>query len=368
MKIIGNIRQAIEEKGFITIAQFMSEAMYNIHEGYYIRHNPIGKNGDFITSPEISQLFGEMIGIYCANLWIKMGGPAQFNLVELGPGHATLMDDLLRATKHIRGFHQACKINFVEKNQRLIKIQKEKLSKYEISINWFDNVYALPDNLPLIMFANEFFDCLPINQYMKSRNTWYEQTIGLNGTEFCLANSPISNQLNESLNTEYPHAQERAILEICYPALEIVQHITKLLQKTSGSLLIIDYGYDYNPLKRVVYDSTLQAVMNHKFHPIFSDIGRADLTSHVDFFALRQSAIANGCLAKEVSTQREFLCNLGIIFRAELLKSKVGAAEASIIESELKRLIDIDQMGNLFKVMNIYSKDLKDIFTNETIF
>lgn len=362
MKIIGNIRQAIEEKGSITIAQFMSEAMYNIHEGYYIHHNPIGKKGDFITAPEISQLFGEMIGVYCADLWIKMGQPEKFNLVEFGPGQATLMDDLLRATKHVRGFHKACNIHFVEKNKRLITIQKEKLSNYNLPINWHDNVYALPNDLPLIMVANEFFDCLPINQYIKSRDVWYEQTVGLNSAEFCLVQLPISNQLSESLNLEHPNAKDRAIVEICYPALEIIQHITKLLQKASGSLLIIDYGYDYSPLKRIIYDSTLQAVKNHKFHPIFSDIGRADLTSHVDFFALRQSAVANYCLAKESITQREFLFNLGIIFRAELLKSKSSPSQSFNIELGLRRLIDDDQMGKLFKAMTIYSKDLSKVF------
>lgn len=362
MKIIGNIRQAIEEKGFITVAQFMSEAMYNIHEGYYIHHNPIGRNADFITAPEISQLFGEMLGVYCADLWIKMGSPKKFNLVEFGPGHATLMDDLLRATKNVRGFHQACNVHFVERNKRLISIQKAKLVNYDLSINWHDSVYTLSSDFPLIMVANEFFDCLPINQYIKSNNIWYEQAIGLNGPEFCFIKFPIHSQLSEALNLEHPNAKDGAIVENCYPALEIIQHITKLLQKVSGSLLIIDYGYDYNSLQRISYNSTLQAVKEHKFHPIFNDIGRVDLTSHVDFFALRQSALANHCLAKESISQREFLFNLGIIFRAELLKSKANPSQAITIESGLRRLVDVDQMGKLFKVMPIYSKDLSKVF------
>lgn len=358
MKIIGNIRQAISENGSISIAQFMSEAMYNIHEGYYINNNPIGKNGDFITAPEISQLFGEMLGVYSADLWIKMGKPANFNLVELGPGQATLMSDLLRATKHIEGFHQACNIHLIEKNKRLIKIQKAKLAKYNLPITWHNSVYALPNDLPIIMLANEFFDCLPINQYIKSGNTWHEQAVSINGTEFCFTQLPISTQKSESLNAEHPNAKDRAIVEICYPAIEIIQHITKLFKNTPGGLLIIDYGYDLNPLNRTAYDSTLQAVMNHKFHPIFSDIGRADLTAHVDFFALRQTAIVNHCFAEESISQKEFLFNLGILFRAQLLKSKSNPSQAKMIESGLRRLIDDDQMGKLFKAMTIYSKDL----------
>jgi len=362
MKIIGNLRQAIEENGFITIAQFMNEAMYNIHEGYYINYDPIGKSKDFITSPEISQLFGEMIGIYCADLWIKMNKPAKFYLVELGPGHATLMDDLLRATKNIEGFHEACEINFVEKNNRLIKIQQDKLSKYNIPKNWYKNIYELPNDLPIIMFANEFFDCLPINQYIKIKDTWHEQTVSLNDTEFSLSYMPISFQLNESLNAEYVHAKNRAIVEVCYPAIEIIQHITNMFQKTPGSLLIIDYGYNHKSIERTAFISTLQAVKNHKYHPIFSDIGRADLTAHVDFNALKQSALANNSLTNDAITQREFLTQLGIILRAELLKRKANPAEVSIIDSGLHRLIDSSQMGNLFKAMSIYSKDLKTHF------
>lgn len=360
MKIIGNIRQALDEKGHITIPEFISEAMYNIHEGYYIKTDPIGKTGDFITAPEISQLFGEMIGVYSADLWIKMGQPKEFNLVELGPGHGTLMDDLLRSTKNVPGFHQACRVHFVEKNKRLIQVQKSKLSKYKIPFNWHQNVYNLPNDLPMIVIANEFFDCLPINQYIKIDNQWFEQAIALNNTEFSFIQIPINLDLSISLDNDHPNAKSWDIIEICYPALEIIQHFAKLFQYIPGSMLIIDYGYDEDPKTRKNYNSTLQAIKDHKFHPIFQDIGRADITAHVDFLALRQSSIINQCLSTKSVTQREFLLNLGIALRAEILKNVSQPTVAKTIQHGLDRLIAPDQMGNLFKAMIIYSKDLSE--------
>lgn len=351
MKIIGNIRQEIEKNGAISVAQFMNEAMYNIHEGYYINNDPLGKNGDFITAPEISQLFGEMLGIYCVDQWHKMGSPIKFNLVELGPGRATLMEDMLRATKHVKGFHQALNIHLVDRNKRLITIQKNKLSPYKLPLTWHDKVNSLPNELPLIILANEFFDCLPINQYVRFQNIWHEQVIILNGTEFSFGRSPISSQLKESLKIEHPNSQDYSVVELCYPAIEIMQILADKIKKASGLLLIIDYGYDINPLHRNSYISSLQAVKNHQFYPVFSDIGRVDLTAHVDFFALKQSALVNGLKVEGNFTQGDFLQSLGISFRAELLKKNANPVQIDEINSGLDRLINPKEMGNLFKAM-----------------
>ncbi len=358
MKIIGNIRQAIEDFGSITMAQFMSEAMYNLNEGYYIRNSPIGKNGDFITSPEISQLFGEMLGIYSVDLWIKLGKPEKFNLVELGPGRATLMDDLLRATKHVEGFHQAINIHFVETNQRLMEVQKQRLKHYNLPYKWHDKVYSLPNNLPLIILANEFFDCLPINQYVREKDVWYERSVTLNLQEYHIIKTPIPTSLSDSLNIEHINSKDLSIVEICYPALEIIRHLAEIFRTTSGYLLAIDYGYDIDPLNRKSYNHTLQAVKNHKYHPIFNDIGRADLTAHVDFFALKKSALANHCKVSGSVTQGDFLKNLGINIRAEMLKKNANLQTQKEIDLGLNRLISEKQMGELFKTIAIYSKNL----------
>lgn len=358
MKIIGNIRKTIEERGSISMAQFMAEAMYDSNKGYYINNNPIGKNGDFITAPEISQLFGEMLGIYCADSWMKLGKPDKFNLVELGPGRATLMSDLLRATKHIPGFHQACSIHLMDTNKHLINIQKERLSSYDIKCMWHNNIYSIPKDDPLIIIANEFFDCLPINQYIKIIDYWYEQSVGLKNQEFYLIHTAMSKIFSDTFNKEYPKAKDRAIIEISREGEKIIQYLSSLLKDTPGYLLMIDYGYDYKPLKRTAFGGSLQAIKDHKYHPIFSDVGNADLTSHVDFYALKKAAKVYDVQAFGSVEQGKFLKELGIQTRANLLKKNATPPQIEEINISLRRLIDSDQMGKLFKAVSIVSKDL----------
>ncbi len=358
MKIRGNIRQAIEQAGSITMAQFMSEAMYDSNEGYYVKHNPIGKNGDFITAPEISQLFGEMLGVYCVDCWVKMNRPARFNLVELGPGRASLMDDLLRATKHVQGFHKALNLHLVDSNHPLIIIQKQRLAPYDINCTWHQAVYSLPNDDPLIIIANEFFDCLPINQYIKHKNAWYEQAVGLHAEEFYSLQTALPKIFSETLNMEHPNAKNGAVVEICRAAEEIIQHLSKLLHKSMGYLLAIDYGYDYEPTERESYSSSMQAIKNHRFHPIFNDVGQADLTAHVDFYALKKAATINNVQVAGSITQGEFLKKLGIQIRAKSLRDNATLAQQEEIDSGCSRLIDNKQMGKLFKAITVFSRGL----------
>lgn len=352
------IRQLITEKGSISIAKFMEVAMYDKHHGYYINSNPIGKDGDFITAPEISQLFGEMIGIHCVEKWIRMGKPAKFNLVELGPGKGTLMMDCLRATKHLSDFFQALNVHLVDTNQTLIELQKQTLKGYKVS--WHNDISTIPTNLPLIIIANEFFDCLPINRYIKNQGRWYEQHVSIipRAEEFCLTQIPTDSTFSESLSLEHPNSKHGAIVEICYPAVKIMQQLASIFKKTPGSILIIDYGYDYDPLVRKSYHGSLQAVKDHKFHPIFSNISRTDLTAHVDFFALKMTASTNFCKTLGTITQREFLQNLGINIRAANLKKNATLPQRIEIDSGLDRLINPSQMGNLFKVLEVFSNHL----------
>jgi NADH dehydrogenase [ubiquinone] 1 alpha subcomplex assembly factor 7 len=348
------IKQIIKKEGSITIARFMEAAMYDSEHGYYIHSSPIGKYGDFITAPEISQLFGEMIGIYCADKWINMGQPKKFNLVELGPGKATLMIDLLRATKHISGFHEACQIHLVDTNDYLIEFQKEVLKPYKVT--WHKDIYSLPIDDPLIIIANEFFDCLPVNQYILKNNIWHERSVVMNqAQEFEYIETDISKELSETLKDTHPNVKENDIIEICYSARQIVKHIAECLQKASGYLLAIDYGYDIDPLSRKSYESTIQAIKNHKFHSIFSDIGKADITAHVDFDSLRKIGVDNSCQASAPITQRDFLQGLGIHIRAEMIKKNASLEQQRIIDSGLERLTHPKQMGELFKVLEVHS-------------
>ncbi len=354
-----NIRQIIEESGSITIAQFMEFAMYDAKHGYYVNKNPIGKDADFITAPEVSQLFGEMVGVYCVDKWMKLGKPKKINLVELGPGRGTLMMDALRATKHVKGFHEAINIHLVETNNYLREAQRELLKNYKI--NWYHEVYAIPDNIPLIIIANEFFDCLPINQYIRHENGWQECSVSImpKGEEFFLMHTPILAHFSESLTKEYPKSKYGSIVEICYPAISIMQQLASLLNKAGGYLLAIDYGYYHDPLERIHFNGTLQGIKNHQFNPIFSDIGYSDLTAHVDFYALKQCALVNFCSVKEIVTQRDFLLKMGVEFRAEQLLAKAKShEEIHEINAGLTRLISPAQMGNLFKVLEISSQGL----------
>jgi len=314
------LRQIIEEKGHVTIAQFMEIAMYDSVNGYYLTQEPIGKDADFITAPEVSQLFGEIIGIYCLEKWMELGSPKKFNLIELGPGRATLMLDLIRATKHVKAFAKALQIHLVDTNIRLVEVQRQRLKEY--SPTWHKDISTIPTNEPMIIIANEFFDCLPINRYIKRKNDWYEQVVSLMPKEgdFCFSYLPTLALFNETMNLEHPNAKDGAIVEICYPAQKLIRDFADKFAQQNGVMLIIDYGYDLDSLNRVAYNGSLQAVKEHKFHPVLNNIGRADITAHVDFFELKKTAIANFCFCSETITQGEFLKKYGINLRAKMLK------------------------------------------------
>ena len=341
-----HIKDLIKKNGPIKVSKFMELAMYHPDNGYYVTGNPLGKDGDFITAPEISQLFGEMIGVYSVDKWIKLGEPKKFNLVELGPGKGTLMMDLLGATKHVSGFNQAMQIHLVDTNQNLIETQKNKLKEFDVT--WHKDIYSLPDDYPIIIIANEFFDCLPINQYIKENGLWYERLININYNGDLFFTKVITND-------EFPINQEDgSVIEISLPTLNIMQHLLSLINKKSGNILIVDYGYQDNPFTRNYCCETLQAIKGHKFHSIFKDVGSADLTAHVNFFALCEEAIKNSCKVN-MMTQGEFLQNLGINIRAQMLKGKANDIEKKDIDYSLNRLVSEKEMGVLFKVLEVFS-------------
>lgn len=352
-----NIHQLIKDNGYLTISALMEE----IVPYYYNHSNSLGANGDFITSPEISQLFGEMIGVWCVVKWQQMGSPKKFAIVELGAGRGTLLNDLLRATKNVINFHSSLAIHIVDKSEKLKKIQWKNLSKWEnIPINWHDDINHLP-KIPTIIIANEFFDALPINQYYKIKNDWYEIVVSSNAIygDTCFSYIPAPKNISDILNDEHPNAKHRSIVEISPHSTEIVKILADHINNNRGCCLIIDYGYDYDKETRTYYNSTLQAVKNHKFHPILKDIGTADITAHVDFNAITNIVKQRECKYIKTITQKEFLVSLGIIHRAEnLIKiAKTGEQKNQILEG-LNRLISEKQMGNLFKVLIFSDKTL----------
>lgn len=335
MSLEALIKSRIREHGPMSIAEFMALALTHPDYGYYMRGDPLGAAGDFITSPEISQMFGELIGAWLAAQWQQMG-KREAILVELGPGRGTLMNDLLRATKNIPGFHASISVHMVEASPSLRAIQQEKLRSAHSSITWHTNIDTLP-KFPLLLVANEFFDALPIRQFIHD-GEWKERMISVDE--------------HDQLQFVLP-AKAGMTIEMCEEAQFIINIIASHIATHGGAALIIDYGYEGGSR-----GDTLQAMKHHSYHHILDEPGSADLTAHVDFDVLSKRAIAAGAQSYGPITQGTFLERLGIEIRHEILLSKANEAQKSAMISAYERLISPKQMGELFKVLAIVSKNL----------
>lgn len=305
----------IKAQGGVTIAEFMARVIPH----YYANNRVFGEQGDFTTAPEISQLFGEMIGIWCVSMWEGMGQPASFQLIELGPGRGTLLSDLLRATSHIPDFKNALSLHLIETSSSLRKLQKEKLPQAQ----WHESLDTIP-KLPSVFIANEFFDALPIEQYVKT-----EQGVGLRKIH---------------INDEglYFLPQGEVVKETSPLSIDITKQIASHMKHHGGAALFIDYGYEKG------WQDTLQAVKSHRYCGIFEHLVEADITAHVDFAALK-SAVQP--LKTTLLNQRDFLRGLGIELRAAQLIKHATPAQHRQIAAGLERLIAPDQMGELFKCL-----------------
>ena len=327
------IRQTIRDSGPMTVASFMAMALTHPQHGYYMKQDPFGTGGDFTTAPEISQMFGEMIGVFLADTWMKMGSPGKCHLVEIGPGRGTLMDDIWRATKNLPGFHDAAVVHLVEISPHLRDLQKKRLGRIE-TLTHHDDILSLPFDAPLLVVGNEFFDAIPFRQAVFQAGKWYERVVGLTDSgDFTFGLGPA---------LEIPAtARDGAIIEFS-PAREgIAALIASRLKGQGGVALFIDYGHDE---KQTPVGDTFQAVCNHQYMSVFDDIGNADLTSHVDFAGIRR-AVQNDVTVHGAVGQGAFLKNLGIDLRLERLGATTDRLSAHA------RLTGDDQMGTLFKVM-----------------
>jgi SAM-dependent MidA family methyltransferase len=347
------IRSMIAQEGPISLERYMGLALGHPRHGYYMTRDPFGAGGDFITSPEISQMFGEIIGVWCADYWARMGAPGRINLVELGPGRGTLMRDVLRAARVMPGFAEAIDVQLVEMSPVLRAAQKETLRNAAARVEWFQHFAELPAG-PAIILANEFFDALPVRHFVRTRDGWRERVVGLGadeGLSFGLDPNDIP-----SLRVVAP---EGSIIETGVIGQRLMADIATRLTTEGGVALAIDYGYT-----RSVPGETLQAMRAHAYvHPL-RDPGEADLTTHVDFAALARAARSTGALVHGPVTQADFLLDLGIAARADALKRAASPARGPVIESELRRLtahaheeaVDASRasgMGVLFKVIAI---------------
>ncbi len=342
------IRRLIAVAGPMPVAEYMRLCLTHPQYGYYLTRDPIGADGDFVTAPEISQMFGELIGLWMASVWQLMGAPENVRVIELGPGRGTLMIDALRAAKVVRGFLAAVVLHLVEISPRLRQVQQQRLEQLDLPVLWHSALDEVPGG-PSIIIANEFIDALPIQQAIKRAGRWHERVVGIaSGGSLAFGLARRSLPLFEAtLPRELRQAPEGSIFEWRSDAIafELAKRV-----RADGAALILDYGHTRSGL-----GDTLQAVGDHSFADPLHAPGQVDLTAHVDFAALAQLAESIGARVHGPIPQRDFLFNLGIHARAATLKAKASAEQAAAIDLALSRLITGGPrgMGELFKSLAI---------------
>ena len=336
----------------LPLDKFIDLSLYHKKFGYYMKKNPFGKKGDFITAPNISRLFSEMLAIWIITFWQSLGSPKKFNLIELGSGNGEMMNVLIDTFKNFPIFFGACNFIIFEKSPRLIKIQKKKLLNNKII--WVQKLNNIKKN-PSIFIANEFFDAIPIKQFRRKKNLWFEKFINLNRQEkpFFFERKINIKIIEKKIN--FKMFQNQNFVEYSELGLNYLKNISKIIKKNSGGLLLIDYGYTDKKMK-----DTLQAVSNHKFANILNNIGNVDITHNISFNLFKNFVEKIGGLTSNLTTQKNFLIKMGIKQRAEIISKKENFSKKADIYYRLNRLIDEKQMGTLFKVMLV--KDKKNKF------
>lgn len=343
-----SIHDMIQRDGFITVAEYMAL----VTQAYYARGDVFGRTGDFTTAPEISQTFGEIIGLWCAVTWQQMGAPAAFNLVECGPGRGTLMTDALRATKSIPGFAPAARLHLVEQSHALRAMQKKALSGHDIT--WHADLTTLPQG-PLIVVGNEFLDALPVRQFQRTADGWTERVIKLDGqSNLTFATIPTS-----SAPIPIPLAMSSevgAIFERSDAITTFIHQLAEFINARGGAALLIDYGHSISAL-----GDTLQAVKRHQYHDVLTNPGEADITAHVDFGHIGTVAKTKGLSVFGPLEQGVWLRRLGIGVRQVQLAKNKAPETARVIEQGVRRLTEPHGMGALFKVLALGQASLSNL-------
>ena len=343
MSLKEKILRTLRATGPITVAQYMRMALGDPEHGYYVTSDPLGR--DFITAPEISQIFGELIGLFLVQAWDDRGAAPRFDLVELGPGRGTLMSDALRAAERVRrDFVAAAQITLVETSPALRAVQAAKLVAYDV--RWSDHFHDIEGGRPLFVIANEFFDALAIRQFVRGPRGWHERVIVAEGDNLAFALTPDCLAV-PFIPAHLRQAPEGEFFEYCPEGIEIARALAARIAGDGGVGLFVDYGHEES-----FWGDTLQAVKRHAFADPLAEPGSADLTAHVDFGALGLACAGMGAATHGPITQAAFLGALGIGVRAARL-AQVTPAKAPEIDGAIQRLIHPDQMGTLFKVMVI---------------
>jgi len=346
------IADMIAVDGPMPVDRYMALALGHESHGYYMGRDPFGRAGDFITAPEVSQMFGELIGIWCAAGWQMMDAPAEWNLVELGPGRGTLLADLVRACSVMPGLREGMNIHLVEMSPALKTMQAETLKRAGIEATWHERLEDVPDGQSLII-ANEFFDALPICQLQKQAGQWHERVVGLSG-DGKLAFGLVSDRVAPALVPSWAESGEDGdIVEFSPVRDAVAREIGRRITTHMGAALIIDYGH-----MRSAAGDTLQAIRKHQFADVLALPGEADVTSHVDFEALTGAVTADGAKPYGPVMQGDFLIKMGLKEREEMLRARADARQRIRLAKGAQRLVSGNQMGQLFKVLAVTHPDM----------
>ena len=335
----------------LPLDQFIDLSLYDKRFGYYMKKNLFGKEGDFITAPNISRIFSEMIAIWVISFWQSLGSPKKFNLIELGAGNGEMMSILIESLKNFPVFFNSCNFMIHEKSPTLIEVQKKKLDKSKII--WISKISKIK-KIPSIFIANEFFDAIAIKQFRRKKDVWFEKYVNFkNKNEAFFFEKKIDiKKIEKRIN--FKLSQNQNFIEFSNLGLSYLKDISKIIKRNTGGLLLIDYGYTEKKMK-----NTLQAISNHKFANILENIGKVDITHNINFNLFKRFIKEIGGLEYNLTTQKKFLLKMGIKQRAEIISRNQSFSKKADIYYRLNRLIDKKQMGNLFKVMLIKNKKNK---------
>lgn len=343
----------IQQNGEIPFSDYMNVCLQHPDYGFYIHHNPFEKNdSDFFTAPQISQMFGEMIGLWCFDTWEKLNNPQEFNILDLGGGTGALMDDILRTLFRLVPASVKIKPHIVESSPLLKKVQSETLKKYG-PIHWHETLSFMKDlTLPTIIVANEFFDALPVDIFTRYENHWTQKCVGIQNKKLNF----IEKKLDElpDVLTQHPLFSSIGIedqLQISQAVDDVITLICYGIKKTKGAILIVDYG------QHAWIGETAQALKSHEKVDLLSEPGHADITAHVDFSHINRIASKMALQSTQMVTQRQFLRNMGIEFRFQQLV-KSSPSSCIRLSQDIHRLLSPLEMGSLFKVMSVHTPHL----------
>ncbi len=353
------LKALIREAGPLTVAEYMTLCLLDPIDGFYPTRDPLGSEGDFITAPEISQMFGEVLGLFVLQTWIDMGKPKQVFLVELGPGRGVMMSDMLRAACLDPAFKSAVKIILVEASAALEAVQGQTLGAFGLPVDWVKTLDDVPHG-PSIIVGNEFLDCLPVRQFIQrdpfaGLKGWHERYVGLDDNDefrYEIGPEPASDTAVSFIPAAQDTAKLDDLIESCPSAHQIIETLTQRFDKHLGRAIFIDYGPETTE-----FGDTVQALKRHKKIGVFDLPGESDLTARVDFQSIRELAEKQGLSAYGPVEQRELLSKLGIEMRAVAL-ARAKPDSKPVIARQLNRLTDENEMGQLFKALTIQSPAL----------